>query len=495
MFKTDQIRDFATKWRGKFCDQNIDYMELLDYVMVDDCESLGFKMDSGHVFAEKYGETSSNCEALDKIVDEVIDIPLLGSAIYSRWNYFKNSMDNSEEILETQNRKWFILALEQLDYLSEENPLYFQGTLEKLSIKSNDISYWQRPELDQELEQHLTINNKGQVWYKGYHYKDYNALLGKARSRDFIIEKADAEKLLGVIAEYFRKRYVRKLATDVGTWEMELTNTEGLKYHFFGSLFSNSDDEETYLSSLVRDTLRMEELLVFDGRAKLDVIEEIILDYNRVVKNPERKEIILNCKEHLIINRKTETIEHIQTYGTGFKCSHKYEIEDGIKNLIDIFDSEELFSYTEGNPDDVMDIPNETRDYKMTIKYKKKPQRILKGSFDKKGLPIDFDNFIETVFNYIFFYGVGEIFNPSVYGKIRRRKGEYIFCSVIFDDESKSYHYRTDDENIEIGDSVIVPVGNDNKETVAEVVDIKYYVEKNAPFPIEKTKEIIRKEQ
>ena len=98
-----------------------------------------------------------------------------------------------------------------------------------------------------------------------------------------------------------------------------------------------------------------------------------------------------------------------------------------------------------------------------------------------------------TVLDFIRFYGLGEILDPSVYCKVKRRKSEYIFCSVIFSGGYKSYYYLADDDSIEVGDSVLVPAGKDNHEVIVEVVDVEYFSEENVPLPIEKTKKIIRK--
>lgn len=58
--------------------------------MGDDCAALGFKMDSGNAFSKKYGDAAYDYEELDEIIDNVNDISLLGSAIYSRWRYFNH---------------------------------------------------------------------------------------------------------------------------------------------------------------------------------------------------------------------------------------------------------------------------------------------------------------------------------------------------------------------------------------------------------------------
>ena len=282
---------------------------------------------------------------------------------------------------------------------------------------------------------------------------------------------------------------------------MELTNTEGTVYKFRGSLCADFDYEGIDLSDLVRDTVGMDDLYVFDGNCKLDVINRIALDYHRVTKI-KPKEVLEGATwefvtwdytEQLIIDRETETLEHIQNIGPGCKVSRKYEIEGGIVSLLENFNAEDLFSHIEGNPDDVIDTPNETKDYKITIDYKKSPQRVIEGSYDKNGLPEDFADFAETVFEFIRFYGLGEVLDPSVYVKAKRRKSEYIFCSVTFDDGYKSYYYLTDDDSIKVGDFVLVPAGKDNHEAVVEVVNIEYFSEENVPLPIEKTKRIIRK--
>ena len=145
--------------------------------------------------------------------------------------------------------------------------------------------------------------------------------------------------------------------------------------------------------------------IVGRGNNKPDIITKIILDYHRVtrIKPGEKPEgtawefVTWDYTEHLIIDRETETLEHIQNIGTGCKVSHKYEVEGGIESLLENFDAEDLFSRIKGNPADVIETPNETKDYKITVNYKKKPQCVIEGSYDKNGLPDDFADFAETL--------------------------------------------------------------------------------------------------
>lgn len=500
MAEMKQIHDFAVKWIDKFRNQNINYIELVDHYMADDCDALGFEMDCGKAFEQVYGNAVYDQNELDKIIDDVTDISLLGSAIYSRWRYFNHWAYDASEILESENRTWFILALSRLALLSGENPFIFRGTLKKIRIVSNNICYGPEPQPDDEVEQRLTINDEGRVWLSGYNYGGTDKY-EKARSKNFKIEKAAADKLFRAISTYFGNEYDEIFATDIGNWMMELTNSEGDVYKFRGSLCVDFDYEGIDLSDLIRETLGIDDLYVFDGNCKPDVINKIAFDYHRVTKIKPKivpegatwEYATWDYTERLIIDRETETLEHIQNIGTGCKVSRKYEIEGGIENLLNSFDADELFSHIEGNAADVIETPNETKDYTITIDYKKNPQRVVTGTFDKKGLPNDFDEFAETIFDFIRFYGLGEILDPSVYGKVKRRETDYIFCSVTFDEGQKSYYYLTEDDSIEIGDFVVVPVGKDNHEAVVEVVGIEYFDEENVPLPIEKIKPIIRK--
>lgn len=60
-----------------------------------------------------------------------------------------------------------------------------------------------------------------------------------------------------------------------------------------------------------------------------------------------------------------------------------------------------------------------------------------------------------------------------------------------FTEGGKSYYYISDDDTIEVGDLVIVPVGEYEHTATVEVVNIEYFSEEKAPFPIEKVKPII----
>nr|APO26794.1 Sig70_famx3: RNA polymerase sigma-70 factor, TIGR02954 [uncultured bacterium] len=90
-------------------------------------------------------------------------------------------------------------------------------------------------------------------------------------------------------------------------------------------------------------------------------------------------------------------------------------------------------------------------------------------------------------------FSFGEMIFPEVYEKRRRKKGELIYCSVVFDNGLKTYYYRTEDDSLDAGDDVVVPAGSDNHLSIAKIVKVEYFAPADVPFPIEKTKVILRR--
>ncbi len=71
--------------------------------------------------------------------------------------------------------------------------------------------------------------------------------------------------------------------------------------------------------------------------------------------------------------------------------------------------------------------------------------------------------------------------------------GEYIYCSLSFGTEDKTYYYKTADETLKCGDYVIVPVGNNGREEIARIEKIERFPVENTPYPPRITKNIIGK--
>ena len=71
----------------------------------------------------------------------------------------------------------------------------------------------------------------------------------------------------------------------------------------------------------------------------------------------------------------------------------------------------------------------------------------------------------------------------------------YIYCGVVFSHNGQIYSYRTEDTTLTTGDTVIVPVGQDMREKEARIVFVGQFTGKAVPFPVAKTRFIIRKSE
>lgn len=99
------------------------------------------------------------------------------------------------------------------------------------------------------------------------------------------------------------------------------------------------------------------------------------------------------------------------------------------------------------------------------------------------------------------------ILNPNCFLRKYMRSGEdfqkvinnikspenVIYCSVSFGEPDKTYYYQTDDDTILIGEKVIVPVWPEDNGVPAYVQKVQYFDKRKVPFPLSKTKHIIRK--
>ncbi len=495
---------FAIKWLNKFNDKNKDFTKYFESSMGDECAELGFEMDCGHAFERVYGEAVYNADALNRVIGEITDVQLLGSAIYSRWRYFNHWAYDGQEIKNPENRKWFSIALERLVNITGDGFNLFEGTPRKLRIVSNSICYGPCPKPDDEIEQRLTINEKGGVWFSSYAYGEGYGKYMKIRSDNFRINKIATTEILNKVATYFSKEELGEYMTDCGSWTMELTNTLGETYYYGCSLSSNLQIDGIDLSDFIRDTLDMQTLYVFDGNNKPDVINRIIVDYhcrsisedngsvNEVKNRMQQGRDNQEYSEQLRIDRFTETLEIVRNYWSGAKTMRTYEAKT-VPMLLDSFDGSELFCSIPERPDDIIEDLEEVVEYKITIEYKKSSKRVITGIFDKYGLPDDYEMFADEVCDYLAPYGLGLALNYTKYGATLRRKSDYIYCSVVFNGYGKSYYYVTDDESIQVGDFVYVPSGKDNHESLVEVVDVEYFSREDVPLALEKVKSILRK--
>lgn len=112
MTEIKKINEFASRYRVLYSDGKTTEKELEDGFAAM-CFNLGFKMDAGASFVEKYSpEAFVNSNELNKIIETINDPYFLGNAIFSFWR--RTTHWTCESLLEENNRKWMITAFTRL---------------------------------------------------------------------------------------------------------------------------------------------------------------------------------------------------------------------------------------------------------------------------------------------------------------------------------------------------------------------------------------------
>lgn len=376
----------------------------------------------------------------------------------------------------------------------------FCGKLKTIRIDS-ELSLFLMPADGTEVRQRLTITRDGRGFLTRSTFgpipdeRSWEDHFHKKKQIRFHLDPEHVERIMQAFEEVFSNLGDEiVMACDAGCWGLDLENEEGKKFRWSGSLLDDSFPGVNELSDLVREETGIEDLFVFDGCP--DRIEELEFWYHQKTaihpKGSDDMPLFMEFNESLTIDRKTETLRHVHGLSPECQVTNIYHISGGIPNLLDELEDLNLTD-REGNPPDVVDNPDDVRKYSLKIRWRSGQVDELDGTYDKLSLPEDFPELVEKVRDFISFYGLGEFFDEDAYNRKKRRESDLIFCKVIFQDAEKEYIYLADEDIYEKGDFAWAPAGKDNEEKIVRVTDVEYLQSEEAPFPVEKTKKLIRK--
>lgn len=146
----------------------------------------------------------------------------------------------------------------------------FSGQLKKMRLISNNMGYGPEPKQEEEIEQHLSLFSDGRVFFTGYQFGDIRTgNYQRKRTKNFNIGPTRAAYLLGNVGLYFSEYQELIFVTDIGTWTVELTNTDGKVFKYSGSLCMDLVVEFNGLSDLLRKYLDMPDLIGFDNSRRI----------------------------------------------------------------------------------------------------------------------------------------------------------------------------------------------------------------------------------
>ena len=77
-----KVNAFAMKYLDLYRNPQTTNIQLKE-IFADECFALGFEMDSGNSFCEKYPKAFNDIRELNRIIEEINDPQFLGTAIFS----------------------------------------------------------------------------------------------------------------------------------------------------------------------------------------------------------------------------------------------------------------------------------------------------------------------------------------------------------------------------------------------------------------------------
>ena len=141
----------------------------------------------------------------------------------------------------------------------------WQPRLKSVRIVSNLMCFGPCPEPEDLVEQRLTISSTGRVWFSEYLYGNgYPEKYPLGRKMQLSIGKDRAAAILSKLADVRGSGMPLMHCTDIGTWEMTLTDRAGnrseVSCSMNGLLFDGIE-----LSDYIRERIPIEGLAVFGG--------------------------------------------------------------------------------------------------------------------------------------------------------------------------------------------------------------------------------------
>lgn len=476
------LYQFINKWKN-YITKVSDYEFKKNFNrMFEEYRKLDIFENSGLRFSKNFFRKIKSHIKLKYVIEHYLDLGALTLILLIKFKCFKYCRNIKEYRLCIDCMFTHILNVLKM------NPFSVGKKINEIKITSNNVGYRFPNEELKEIEQNIFININGYVCVSNYYYwKKQNE---STSIKNFKIDDKKVKKIFKLISKFLEDNYVYyslEHSKEIGYWQMELTDSDYESYRYEGDLRYNIRVDRESLSEKIREILNYDNLLLFDNY-EYDKINRIQLNYKKV-KNVNNKDIVYI--EELILDRDSNSIEHSQI-SADVNYYMNLNVNKYFLHLLEELYSPYMLENAEKN-DNFVEIPNEKRDYELIVDFKKSPRKVLKGSYDKEGLPYEWKDIIEEIKSFMIYFYKIEVLSKDFYDKPRREYGELIYCKVQFRNSYKYYYYITTDDSISEGDYVLVPAGDKNRVEIVEVKSVEYYEEKYVPFPLDKVKHILRK--
>lgn len=374
---------------------------------------------------------------------------------------------------------------------------------DKIHIISNALTLAPVEAID-EIKQHVTVKRDGSVRIERFAYREGCKPYPKIEDTCFSIPIEAMEKVFNYIGYYLQTEHEYVFVTDVGHWEINLISQNESSMPFTGPLFTNEIRyyEGQNICDVIRDLLGISDLYLFDGN--IDRLDVLTINYERERRSYFRDEgwdfskgepfHSEYHKEQLKLLRHTNQLIYTIWYSEGCKTQQILEMN---KTVLDILNTMEFDAFV--NKQQAVLVNEAIQDklqinYRIETKSKNGIHYICEDSFDRYHLPLDWSEFVELcVENLEKYISFGEMFQKKYYDREVRLVSDYRFALIKFAEHGQTYTYLCENEEINVGDWVLVPVGTYGHTNKGKVIAIEYHQAEKAPYPMSKIKSVIKR--
>ena len=194
------------------------------------------------------------------------------------------------------------------------------------------------------VQQKLTVINDGSV--SSISMNRNNDII---ESLNFNIDRNTAVDIISKIAKYFSNDVERDRYPASGTYDLTITNSEGISYFYDGSLDFNFTIDGNNISEYIREKLNMPQLFVFESSGKKkDILRleiNILKDNEKVLIDPLNNTLIYKYKNSIIsIKDDNQINDTIKKYSDMISSDNVY-----VSNIGDVWDYEIKANFSYGD--------------------------------------------------------------------------------------------------------------------------------------------------
>lgn len=332
--------------------------------------------------------------------------------------------------------------------------------------------------------QQLTINENGDCLIQSIVYNDHVRQEVPGQPAEHLHMPAD--QAAAILQETLSTlNYCGHVADDTAshpTQAVTLTNEDGDSY-----VFVDFQDTEPLaigrLSMKIRDVLNRADLLVMDGRSRDDFIKQLTMKFVDTD----------GYIETLKLDRSSEKVTYFRKPNDGTDVTAIYHMPENVSAILDNLNPADFTETIPGLPADVADDDDGFGSFSCTVTRRNLEPITFGGDYEKYSLPVNWSDLIDVIRGMVNITPTGALFVDGYYQHRRRRTSDVIYLGVQFSDGGGEYNYLTDDNSIDVGDQIVVPVGDDNAEQVVTVSSKNYYQPEDVPFPLDQVKRVIGK--